>query len=140
MRARPLGRSLSDAEAHAVAALVADSDGVSELSGRRLVTLVPVFAPTNLRAAYAGDAMYSMGGLLALDARRHDAALGGDVARKVLRALREPGSESASDALAPAPDSVLPTDAGPLATRLVIAAQAMIDGLLHRSPVMRFLE
>lgn len=138
VRARALGRSLSDGEARAVAAMVADSDTVSELSGRRTVTLVPVFAPNNLRAAYAGDAMYSMGGLLALDARRHDAGLGGDVARKVLRALRDPGSESHDDALPTAPESVLPTDAGPLATRLVVAALAMIDGLLHRSPVIRF--
>lgn len=102
------------------------------------MTVVPIWAPENLRAAYAGDAFYSMGGLLSKDARRHDAELGVEVARRVIDAVRDPESVSAEHRLHDAPEAALPRDAGPLARRLVIALRAMLDGLLWRSPVLRF--
>jgi predicted acylesterase/phospholipase RssA len=138
VRSRPGGAALDRDAALAVAALVAESDAVSELAGRRVVTLVPVFAPPNLREAYAGDAMYALGGLLSPASRAHDANLGVEVARRVVAAVAA-GPDALEPARhPPAPASVLPRDATPLRHRLLESARALIDGLLERSPVYRF--
>ncbi len=124
---RPAGAAMTHEQRMLVAHRVWESDRVSGLAGRREVTMVPVFAPQNLRAVFAGEAMYALGGLLSIEARRHDADVGAHVARSVLDALRLP-TVSPRSGLRNAPDDVVPDDTAPVVRRLKVAAEAAIDG------------
>lgn len=138
VRRRESGRRLSAEKALQVAARVWESDRVSDLQGRRSVTMVPVYAPRNLEAAFAGEALYSLGGLLDENARRHDARVGARVAREVLDGLRATPGEPKRVHLPHAPDDALPSDTRPLVERLRVLGAAVIDGRNQRNSWLRY--
>lgn len=123
---RPAGCALSMADRMTVAARVYEADQISDLEGRRLVTMVPVFAPSNLRAVFAGEGMYALGGLLHPEARLHDAQVGASVARHVMTALRRPKHVPPPVRLPDAPNAAVPPDAGPLLDRLQVLAETAV--------------
>ncbi len=139
VRNRPMGRQLERTQALKVAQRIWESDRFSGLGGRRPVTMIPVFAPDNLRSVFAGEALYAVGGLLAYDARKHDAGVGTLVARQVIDALRRPGASSVPVALGAAPSYAQPDDTSPLVARLRVASAATVDGLSGRPSALRFL-
>ena len=133
---RPGGAALDPVRARKIAERVWESDQYSGLGGRRQVTMVPVFAPDNLKAVLAGEGLYAVGGLLDIDARQHDASVGTRVAREVLRGLRSPAPPPTR--LPPAPESALPADTGMLVSRLRISGLALIDAIGRRPNPVRF--
>ncbi len=138
VRATDAGRELDCADALAVARHVWESDQFSGLSGRKKVTMVPVFAPENLIAVLAGEALYAVGGLLSKDARRHDATVGTYIASSVVQAIKDPDNPS-PNLLKEAPEAVLPNDTEVLVKRLKVAAAAAIDGRSPRSSTLKAL-
>ena len=136
VRAREAGRALTENQARKVAQRIWESDQFSGLGGRRPVTMVPVFAPPDLRAVFAGEALYALGGLLAYDARKHDAEVGARVAEAVLGAL-DPEVEPAPVQLAPAVEAAVPDDTSALVERLRVTGAAVIDGFEPRPTPMR---
>lgn len=133
---RPGGASLDPVRARKIAERVWESDQYSGLAGRRQVTMVPVFAPDNLKAVLAGEGLYAVGGLLDINARQHDASVGTRVAREVLRGLRSP--PPAPTRLPSAPESALPSDTGQLVARLRVSSIALIDAIGRRPNPVRF--
>jgi len=127
--ARPASANLSPDELRGVAYHVHEADGFSDLAGRRPVTMVPVFAPNNLHEVFAGEALYSLGGLLHEEARRHDAMTGGRVAREVIKALRRPDQRPGEVHLPSPSEAALPRDTAALMTRMHVAATAVADAL-----------
>lgn len=135
--ARSRGRVMSENLARKVAERVWESDGYSGLGGRRQVTMVPVFAPDNLRAVFAGEALYAVGGLLDADARAHDASIGQEVGRQVIRGIRQEGRVPHMR-LAAAPESALPKDTSALVERLRVSGTTLINGVGKRPGPVRF--
>lgn len=135
---RPGAARLSENQKLFVARRVWESDQFSGLVGRRSVTMIPVFAPENLRSVFAGESLYSLGGLLAYDARKHDARVGATVAREVLKSLDSDHPRPDRIELSAAPDSVLPEDTSSVVTRLSVAAQATIDGFQNKATAIGF--
>ncbi len=121
-----------------VAQRIWESDRFSGLSGRRTVTMIPVFAPTNLKAVFAGEALYALGGLLGYEARKHDAGVGALVARSVVQSL-DPTKRPPEVELKHAPHRVLPDDTEPVVRRLRITGIALIDGIQQRPTAVRWL-
>ena len=132
---RPGGPRLDEDALRRVSALVAETDGFSHLDGRRSVRIVPVFAPANLESIFAGEGMYALGGLLSVDARRHDAGVGEQVAHHVMDAL---GRDVDPVTMPEAPESALPDDATPVVDRIRELARATIDGQRVSSPVLKW--
>lgn len=135
---RPAAAELSEGQRLSVARRIWESDQFSGLSGRRAVTMIPVFAPDNLRAVFAGEALYALGGLLSYEARKHDAAVGGRVAREVVKSLNPESVRPRHIELAEAPRRVLPEDTGPVVQRLAVAGRAAIDGVQRRPTPIGF--
>ncbi len=120
----------------AVAERVWESDQVSGLGGRRMVSLVPVFSPDERYDLFAGDRLYAVGGLLSLEARMHDAGIGVQVARAVTEALN--GKVLAFDALGirKAEASQRPQDAALLMRRIRASGTALVDSFFERHPIV----
>lgn len=137
--AAPCGRALPDAVARAVAERVWESDQISGLSGRREVTMVPVFSPRNRDGALAGEGLYTLGGLLSLDSRMHDARVGTVAARHVLRGVADPAAALEDFTVPNARPEVLPDDAGPVVERLRLVAQAALTAAAEDSAMARWL-
>jgi hypothetical protein len=135
---RPGAASLDRNQRLRVTQRVWESDRFSGLSGRRTVTMIPVFAPTNLKAVFAGEALYALGGLLGYEARKHDAGVGALVARSVVQSLDSTKSPPEVE-LKHAPHRVLPDDTEPVVRRLRIAGLALIDGIQQRPTTVRWL-
>lgn len=124
---RPLARDADPEVVLRVASRVWEADGFSELEGRRMVTMVPVFAPANLEDVFAGEGLYALGGLLHREARVHDARVGAEVAEHVLAALRSPSGVVAAAELPTAPAHALPRESAPVVERLQVLARATLD-------------
>src|SRR5690606_1747372 len=90
------------------------------------------------RSVFAGESLYSLGGLLAYDARKHDARVGATVAREVLKSLDSDHPRPDRIELSAAPDSALPEDTRSVVTRLSVAAQAAIDGFQSKATALGF--
>lgn len=135
----PCGEQLPEARALAIAERIWESDQLSGLSGRREVTMVPLFSPRNHEGALAGEALYTMGGLLSFDARMHDARVGRRVAGHVLAALRTPDAELASVDIPDARPEVVPEDAGPVVARLRMLVQGMLAQMVPERSMVRWL-
>ena len=153
VRSTSEGAALGEPEALAVADAVWQAERFGGLGGRRSVTMIPVFAPENLVAVLAGEGLYAVGGLLAREARVHDAEVGRVVARHVIDALRAP--EDVPRVLLPdAPLDVVPQDTARLVERLKVAAEAAVQGdgsgsafirslvafPLHLNPLVRLIK
>jgi predicted acylesterase/phospholipase RssA len=138
VRQTDVGAALNPLQARKVAHRIWESDGFSGLSGRRPVTMVPVFAPENLKAVFAGEGLYAVGGLLDLDARLHDATVGRDVAKHVIAGLRDPDA-STDVKLSDAPEESLPTDTTALVERLWVSSMSVINAIGNRPHPLRFL-
>lgn len=136
--ARPTAARLSKGEKNVLTRRLHDIERMSGLDGRRAVTMVPIFAPRGLRGVFAGEALYALAGLLALDARRYDSSTGSRVARTVLDAIAGRVAERQYPPLPPAPDDAHPDDSSPLVNRIRVAAKALIDGRKSTSSVVRF--
>lgn len=134
---RPGAAALTEDQLCEVARRVWESDSYSGLGGRRPVTMVPVFAPENLKSVLAGEGLYAVGGLLDGDARQHDATVGRRVAQEVLRGIRF-DSAVAATTLPPAPESALPSDTSALVERLRVWSIAFIDAVGRRPNPVRF--
>lgn len=114
-------------EVLALSDLMYQADGFARMRGRRAVTMIPVFAPENLVEVLAGDAVYAVGGLLAKEARIHDAKAGQLVAKNVLRSL-SPLRERTLEKLPKPGIDARPRDSSLLVQRLRVAAEAAIQG------------
>ena len=136
--ARERGPKLSENLARKVAERVWESDGYSGLGGRRPVTMVPVFAPENLKSVFAGEALYAVGGLLDVGAREHDARVGQDVGREVVAGIRSEGARE-EVRLPAAPAASLPSDSTALVERLRVSTEALINGVGRRPGPVRLL-
>lgn len=121
------GAKLSIPKRLMIAELVWEANRMSGLTGRRRVTMIPVFSPENLVAVLAGEGLYALGGLLSRAARLHDATVGMTVARNVMASL-DPRKESVPVNLSDAPDEVVPKDTKELVRRLKVTAEAAIHG------------
>lgn len=135
---RPLARQTDPRVVARVTRRLVDVDRVSNLDGRRPVTMVPIFAPRGLREVFAGAALYALGGLLGLDARKWDASVGQHVATTVLDAVAGRPAPSQSPPLPMAPDTARPDDASAVVERIRVAGKALIDGTKSTSSVIRF--
>ncbi len=135
---RKSSRPLNAKQRLAVAQRIWESDRFSGLSGRRSVTMIPVFAPDNLRAVFAGEALYALGGLLSYEARKHDAGVGARVAQEVIRSLDPKRNRPQHIVLADAPRRVLPEDTAPVVERLAVTGRAAIDGVQRRPTPIGF--
>jgi hypothetical protein len=138
LMARPRSQELSHDQRMRATKRIFESDRFSGLGGRRSVTMIPVFAPTNLAAVFAGEALYALGGLLGYEARKHDTSVGALIARSVIDSLDE-RTEPPAVELKHAPHHVLPEDTGPVIERLKITGTALIDGLQTRPTAVRYL-
>ncbi len=136
--ARPTSARLSQGQKNVLARRLHDIERMSGLDGRRAVTMVPIFAPRGLRGVFAGEALYALAGLLAIDARRYDSSTGSRVARTVLDAIAGRMADRPFPPLPPAPDDAHPDDSSPLVNRIRVAAKALIDGRKNTSSVVRF--
>lgn len=121
------GAKLSVPQRLMIAEQVWEANRMSGLTGRRRVTMIPVFSPENLVAVLAGEGLYALGGLLSRDARLHDAHVGRTVARSVMASL-DPQKESVPVNLGDAPENVVPNDTKALVRRLKVTAEAAIHG------------
>jgi predicted acylesterase/phospholipase RssA len=132
----PASEGLTEQQRLAVAERVWESDQVSGLGGRRMVSLVPVFSPDERYDLFAGDRIYAVGGLLSLQARMHDAGIGGQVAHAVTDALS--GKVVAFDALGirKADESQRPQDAELLMRRIRASGSALVDSFFERHPIV----
>jgi hypothetical protein len=136
--ARPSAANLTEGQKNVLSRRLHDIERMSGLDGRRAVTMVPIFAPRGLRGVFAGEALYALAGLLALDARRYDSSMGGRVAKTVLDAIAGRMAERQHPPLPPAPAAAHPDDSSPLVSRIRVAAKALIDGRKSTSSVVRF--
>jgi predicted acylesterase/phospholipase RssA len=137
--ARPAAAQVDEDVVLRVASRVWEADGFSELEGRRPVTMVPLFAPTNLVDVFAGEGLYAMGGLTHRPARLHDARMGAEVAQHVVAALRTPEAFHQPVRLPPAPESALPSDASAIVERLQAFANATIEGTGTKNPAVKWI-
>lgn len=135
---RPASRTLGRHQRLAVAQRIWESDGFSGMSGRRSVTMIPVFAPDNLRSVFAGEALYALGGLLAYDARKHDVQVGDTVAREVLHSLDPARQRPQAIVLSTAPHAAVPDDTAPVVRRLGVFGRAAIDGFQRKPTALGF--
>lgn len=138
LMARPCSDGLNHNQKMHATKRIWESDRFSGLSGRRAVTMIPVFAPTNLKAVFAGEALYALGGLLGYEARKHDASVGRLIARSVVESLDDRTTPPSVE-LQHAPHDVLPEDTGPVVERLRVTGTALIDGIQSRPTAVRFL-
>jgi hypothetical protein len=135
---RPLARTTDPRVVARVTRRLVDVDRVSNLDGRRAVTMVPIFAPRGLREVFAGAALYALGGLLGFDARKWDASVGERVATTVLDAVAGRPAPRNTPPLPMAPNSTRPDDTSVVVQRIRVAGKAMIDGTKSTSSVIRF--
>lgn len=135
---RKASQNLTSQQRLAVAQRIWESDRFSGLGGRRSVTMIPVFAPDNLRAVFAGEALYALGGLLSYEARKHDAGVGTRVAQEVVKSLDPTADRPRNIVLSDAPSRVVPEDTAPVVRRLSVAGKAIIDGVQRRPSPMGF--
>lgn len=136
--AREAAAGLDDAQRMHMAQRIWESDQFSGLTGHRSVTMIPVFAPTNLKAVFAGEALYALGGLLGYEARKHDASVGALIARSVLDSLDGRATHPEVE-LRHAPHAALPDDTEPVVERLKVTGAALIDGIQSRPTAVRYL-
>lgn len=127
---------LTPAQRLAVAERVWESDQVSGLGGRRTVSVIPIFAPDERHDLFAGDRLYAVGGLLSLQARRHDASVGGRIAGAVADALRGRTVPMASLGLREATEAERPQDAALLMDRIRASGRALVDSFFERHPLI----
>ena len=135
---RPLAQQTDPRVLAKVVNRLVEVDRISNLDGRKPVTMVPIFAPRGLRAAFAGSALYALSGLLAVEARRHDGSVGERVAKIVLDSVAGRAIARQVPPLPMAPDEAHPDDASPVVQRIRTAAKALIDGNRTTSSVVRF--
>ena len=127
---------LTEEERLAVAERVAESDQVSGLGGRRTVSVIPIFAPDERHDLFAGDRLYAVGGLLSLQARRHDASIGGQIAVAVANALRGRVVPLELLGLRGPADADRPQDATLLMDRIRASGRAVVDSFFDRHPLV----
>jgi hypothetical protein len=128
--------ALTEEQKLAVAERVWESDQVSGLGGRRMVSLVPVFSPDERYDLFAGDRIYAVGGLLSLQARMHDAGIGRQVAQAVTEALSGKVVAYESLGIRKAEERQRPQDAELLMRRIRASGGALVDSFFERHPIV----